>query len=400
MPRLAQKFGLNGYKYELWPVHLLDTDNTLQLDDMEELRAMPMIRAARGYELRIFAQTEQWGNGFSPEVILGGSIGYGIGGRYRWKDLIQNGDRWQIHFRAGAAFRSALAPDSGSSLVNSNDYISLRWLSKPWDGSSHGLRMTISPQLQHWTLQRADLMLNSYRIGLLELGTGAGAQLSSEFALYFTLGMQRRWIYSVQLARDAALNNDVAVVPEVSNRAFLRLSTQYTFNATELRQDQRYGIGLELNIFKPWVAGDSGFFRFDLQATRIFAFGWHELRTGLHLSGEAGNIWFVDEIPLEDHLRIGFGLVKYTQRVGSANLELRYSLLRDKVKVGVFNDLGVWRHLPRDDSHESPELAGSFGAGLFLFVLDELQINAYYGAGWSTDSVIQPGFALAIKEAF
>ena len=400
MPTLARKFGLHGYKFELWPVHLIETDNAVQLDDMEELRAMPLIRPARGYELRIFAVSEAWGTGFSPEVVLGGSIGYGVGGRWRWKDLIQDGDRWQIHLRGGGAFRSSLDPNGSTRVVNSEDFLSLRWLSKPWDGSSRGLRMTISPQASQWTLQRADLKLDSYRLLQAELGTGAGAQLSPELGLYFTLGLQRRWFFNVETVGGLPRGEQVDKVPGVANRAFLRLNTTYTFNPAELRQDVHNAVALELNAFRNIATESSGYVRFDLQGTRVFTFGWHELRLGGHLTGELGDVWFVDEIPLETHLRIGFGLVKYTERVGSLSLEFRYSLLRDRIKVGLYNDTGVWQKLPRDDPNQPPELAGSFGAGAFFFVLDELQIDAYYGAGWSTDSALRPGFALSIKEAF
>ena len=212
MPRLSKQFGLRGYQFELWPVHLMTTDNALQLDDMEELRAVPLIRPARGYELRIFPLMEQWGTGFSPEVIIGGSFGYGAGGRYRWKDLLQDGDRWQVHFTAGGAFRSSLDPTGSGRFVNSQDFLSLRWLSKPWNGSSHGLRMTFSPQLTQTTSQRADLKLESFRVTLLELGTGAGAQLSKEFSLYFTVGMQRRFIYGIEPVEQAALGDRKSVV--------------------------------------------------------------------------------------------------------------------------------------------------------------------------------------------
>lgn len=403
MPRLARQFGLRGYRYELWPVHLIETDNAGQLDATgfgAELRALPLIRPARGYELRIFAVTNPWSTGFSPEILLGGSIGYGVGGRYRWKDLIQNGDRWQLHFRAGAASRSHLGPDGGTFFVNSNDYVSGRWISKPWDGSVRGLRMTIAPRAELWSLQRGDLNVEGYRIGTLEGGTGAGAQLTAEFSLFFTLGLQRRWIYSLHPGPLLPLPPDVLLVPNVSSRGFLRMNSQYILNPLELRQDLRNGFTVELNAFRPTATSDRGYFRFDVQGKRILPFGWHELRAGLHLTGELGDVLFVDEIALEDHLRLGFGLVKYTKRVGSLSLEFRYSLLRDKVKVGLFNDLGVWRHLPRDDKLESPELAGSFGGGLFFFVFDELQIDAYYGVGWSTDGAPRTGLALAIKEAF
>jgi len=402
MPKLQKKFGLRNYTFELWPVHLIDEDNAGALGQVEELRAMPMIRPARGYELRIFTKGEAWSTGFSPEILLGGSIGYGIGGRYRWRDLIQDGDRWQMHFRVGGAFRSHLPPDSGVYFVNSNDYVTGRWLSKSWGGASSGLRMTIAPHAELWTLQRGDAMLHveQYRIGTLELGTGAGAQLTPQFSLFLTTGLQRRFIFDLKSALGTDLAPDVAKVPAVSNRAFLRLISGYTSNPFELRQDLRNGATLQLDAFRP-VSGDSGFFRFDLQGHQLFFLGWHEIRLGAHLSGEAGDVWFVDEIPLESHLRIGFGLQKFTQRAGSVSFEFRYSLLRDKVKIGIFNDTGVWRHLPRDDPKQSPELAGSSGLGAFFFIFDELQIDAFYGAGWATDgSPSHMGLALAIKEAF
>src|SRR5260221_454184 len=53
MRKLGKSFGFLGYRYELWPVHLLDSDN-MPLAEMEELRALPLMRPARGYELRVF----------------------------------------------------------------------------------------------------------------------------------------------------------------------------------------------------------------------------------------------------------------------------------------------------------------------------------------------------------
>lgn len=398
MPRLAKAFGMRGYRYELWPVHLLDEDNASMLEGVEELRAMPLVRPARGYELRIFAETDPWSTGFSPEIILNGSVGFGVGGRYRWKDIIQNGDRWQWHFRLGGTFRGYL-DGSGSRPVNTLDYLSVRWLSRSWNSSPRGIRMTIVPRAEVWTLQRRDLMLESYRINTIELPTGAGAQMTPQFGLFFTVGLQRRWFWDDLPARGSALHPDVLVVPNVSNRAFFRLNSQYTFNPEELRQDLRNSVALQFDAYRP-LTGDMGFFRFDLQGRWLFFLGWDELRTGAHLTGEAGNIWFVDEMPLADHLRVGFGLEKYTHRAGTLSLEYRHSLLRDKVKIGLFNDVGVWRHLPRDDAAQKPSVAGSAGASLGLFLFDELQLDAYFGLGWSTDAYTSTGFSLVIKEAF
>jgi hypothetical protein len=414
MPKLQKKFGMSNYTYELWPVHLVDEDNVSALETVEELRAMPMIRPARGYELRIFTKGEAWGTGFSPEILVGGSVGFGVGGRYRGKDLAQDGDRWQIHFRVGGGPRGPLPPESGLFLVNTNDYLTLRWLSKSWNNSPSGLRMTIAPHAELWTLQRGDpmLRLKQYKIGTLEFPTGAGAQLTPEFNLFFSLGWSRRWFFDVQPQPDPLavppaptianpIAPDVARVPEVSNRFFVRVNSAYIFNPHELRADQRVGLTLQADAYRPAEHQDKGFLRFDLKGNHLIFLGWNEFRFGGHISGETGDIWFVDEIPLESHLRVGFGLQRFTQRAASVSLEFRYSIVRDKFKVGVFQDTGVWRLLPRDDPQQAVELAGSTGAGMFFFIFDTLQVDAYYGVGWATDgSPSHLGLALAIKEAF
>jgi len=400
MRQLARQFGMRDYRYELWPVHMLDDDNAMKLPGIEELRALPFLRPARGYELRVFAESEPWGTGFSPEVIVNGSVGLAVGGRYRWKDILQKGDRWQTHFRVGGGFRDSLDANATTRVVNTVDYLTARWLSPAWGGAKDGLRITIAPRGELWTLQRGDLHIDTVRVATGELVGGFGAQLTSAFALYFNLGLQRRWVFGLQTPQGATLLPDVNAVPNVSNRVFVRFISNLTFNPEEMRQDLRNVIALDMSAFRPTMGNDVGFLRLDLQGRRSFAIGWHELRLGARLTGETGDIWYLDEIPLNDHLRIGFGLAKYTHRVASLSLELRWSLARDKVKIGAFNDLGVWRHLPRDDPGQKPDVAGSAGAGLFFLLFDELQVDMYYGIGWSTDNYRQLAFALSIKEAF
>lgn len=402
--RLARQFGLRGYRYELWPVHLIDADNATMLEGVEELRAMPLIRAARGYELRIFAQTDPWSSGFAPEIQLNGRVGLALGGRYKWRNLLQEGDRWQAHFRVGGALRGSLDPDKGSGLVNSWDYVSARWLSKPWGGSSRGLRMTIVPRAELWTLQRRDLMLERYRVGTVEIGPGFGSELTPSFSLFLSGGTQRRWVFdrvtAAGFADDPGRMADVAKVPNVSNRLFLRLNSQLVFNPEELRRDLRDGAELELSASKPWGGDMNASIRFDLSAKKFFALGWHELRLGARTSWAFGDVPFLDEIGLDDHMRLGFGLEQYSHRITSLSAEFRWSLLRDRVKVGAFADFGVWRHLPRDDANEGPDLAGATGGGLNLFLWDEVQVDAYYGVGWASTGYLKPGLWLQIKEAF
>jgi hypothetical protein len=399
MPKLAKDFGLSNYKYEVWPVHLLDVDNAVLLEGIEELRAMPVVQA-RAYELRVSTKGDPWGTGFSPEVLIDGAIGFGIGGRYRLKDVFQDGDRWQVHFRTGGTLRSSLDPSGSTSPVNTLDYFTTRWLSKTWDNSPNGLRFTVVPRFELWNMQRSDLSLDQFLVQTLELGAGAGAQVDPHFSLFFTGGFQRRWIFDIKAQGETTLAPDVAGTPGVQNRAFLRANSTFTLNPGELRQDMRDSVALELTGVRPTAPADDGFLRFDIQGRKLFNIGWHELRTGLHYGGEVGSIEFPDEISLDGFLRVGFGLNKHTHRAGTGSLEFRYSIVRDKFKIGAFTDLGFWRHLPREDPNQSSELAGSAGGGMFFLLYDQLQVDAYYGVGWSADGYQQTGLVLAIKEAF
>ena len=400
LPHLAKQFGFRSYRYELWPVHLLDADNASALDNIEELRAMPLLHAARGYELRIFGQTEQWSSGFSPEVVLNGPIGIGVGGRYRWKDIIDDGDRWQVHFRFGGALRGNLNPNGGTDLVNSDDYLSVRWLSRPWGGSSSGLRMTIAPHVDFWELQRPDLMLESYRIGTLEVGAGAGAQLSREFSLYFTLGVQRRWIFDINPVLGTTPSADVTDVPGVSNRGFLRATSQYTFNPNELRQDMRDWLSLDLNAYQPTIAHTQGYFHFDLQGHKLINFGWNELRLGLRVTGEAGDVLYIEQDPaLRSPARwVRVGEIYPTPQ----QPQLRVPLLR-AARQGEDRPLQRRRRLaPPPTRRPRPER----GAGR-LQRRRPLPLRLRRAPGrrllWHRlvdDGYNEPGFSLAIKEAF
>ena len=105
------------------------------------------------------------------------------------------------------------------------------------------------------------------------------SQVSPEFSLFFTVGVQRRWFFDDTPAKGTEEHPDVKAVPGASNRAFLRMNTQYTFNPGELRQDQRNNVQLELSAYRPTREGDGGFLRFDAQGRWIVPIGWHELRT-------------------------------------------------------------------------------------------------------------------------
>ena len=70
---------------------------------------------------------------------------------------------------------SSLSPLSWTLAFRLKCLLATRWLSRAWDGSGRGLRMTIVTRAELWMVQRGELYLANFRIGTFEAGSGAGA---------------------------------------------------------------------------------------------------------------------------------------------------------------------------------------------------------------------------------
>lgn len=399
LPRLARRYRLLSWSYELWPTAQLEEPRGLQLGDVESLSALPFFHGGRAYELRIFASTDGWGQGFAPELNTGGVAGLEAGGRFRWRDLLLAGDRVEARVRAGVNLRSHLV-EPGSRPVLTHLLAEVRYFGPPfWAGAGpQGLRPAVTTKGELWTLQRQDLGLEDYAVGTAEAAAGIGAHPAPAFDYAITLGVQRRWLFDVQSV-DPVLDAKVAQAPAAQNRGFLSLNGQYVLNPGDLRTDQRNRLELDLRL---WGLSKlpSTFLRVDAIAQHLWKLAWNELWLTLHVTALAGSWSFLEEEPLGNHLRVGFGGDKYTQNITSLRSEFRYSLLRDIIKASVFTDLAGYLELPDAAQAQTFALAGASGLGLNVLAADQFQCNLYAGVGWSTTRWGKFGVALQIKEAF
>ena len=100
-----------------------------------------------------------------------------------------------------------------------------------------------------------------------------------------------------------------------------------------------------------------------------------------------------------DVLRGPFGDV-YSRKYGGLQLEFRYSLLRDVFKLGIFHNVAGYRAIDRSDKDTSATFANAVGLGIHALIIDEFQLDAWFGVGWSTQNAFDKGAALAIRQAF
>ena len=111
---------------------------------------------------------------------------------------------------------------------------------------------------------------------------------------------------------------------------------------------------------------------------------------------------FNDEQSIGEHLRGPFGAAVFGRRLASVGLEVRYSLLRDLFKIGLFHDAVAYGDIDRA-TVETPEKlrgANAFGLGLHALVLDAFSIDAWLGQGFTTDGRTDRGVSIAIRQAF
>lgn len=399
LPLLAQRFRLRAFAYELRPSQQEPDTPGPQLDAVEELKAMPFMRSGRAWELRILADQDPWGTGLAPELVADSRVGLEGGARYRWRDLLQDGDRWEVRARAGVARRSTIVTDEVR-LVNSHLVGEARWSGRVLAGAEpQWLRATAGLRAEALSAQRVDLGLESFSLGAVEAVAGVDTQLLPSLFADLTLGVQRRWLYGVEAAVPPWAP-EVAATARAANRGFARLRAELTFNPGELRRDLRDRAELDLTAWTPASQGQGALLRVDAWLRKLWTVGWHDVSALGHTTAALGDVSWVDEEALGSHVRLGLGDSRTTSAATSVRLELRWSLLRDVVKVGLFDDLAVFRAFDRTTRAARPELAGSVGAGLHFLLADDFQLDLWAGGGWSTDGLRRTGFALALREAF
>src|SRR5205814_9968711 len=109
---------------------------------------------------------------------------------------------------------------------------------------------------------------------------------------------------------------------------------------------------------------------------------------------DAGGVCIVGDV-----LRGEFGM-DYAGRDGGLQLECRYSLLRDVFKLGIFQNAVGYGAIDRVTNKDKLTGANAVGLGIHALIIDEFQLDAWFGVGWSTKKTFDQGAALAIRQAF
>lgn len=390
---LARRLGLGDFAYEIVPVANVNAP-AVQLDEIDPLERMSFgfVRPGRPYELHILVQPGKFRPGLSPELEIDSVEGGAIGATWHSGRLFFQDDRWELGGRIAGALRQKL--DGGNSRFAFTRAVGeLRYELPPLAGV---LRPSVRFGAGLSDRQRPDLRLESFYFATLEAG----------FHLIFTpipyvrsslgAGVERRLLFSVEPASGSAFDSSYAFA---NTRQYAEASLELTFDPDSLRRDRHHGIGADARVYGPPHPGQLGALHVTGWYQKMFPFGWNEMWVELHGMSRTGFVLFPEEGSIVGALRGPFG-DQYARRWAGLQLEYRYSLLRDVFKIGLFHNLAGYGAIDRATDAEKLTFANGLGLGAHALLIDEFQLDAWYGVGWSSTGRFDHGAALQIRQAF
>jgi hypothetical protein len=320
------------------------------------------------------------------------------------KRIFLEDDRWEAGGRVATTIRQHLGSQD-SRPVLTRALLSAKWIAPPLIGAARP-QLTVRGDLISY--QRPDLHLpgvagglDSYDQLVLEGSLDARAPILPQLELTFGLGLERRLL--LDFNKYGTPSPQVDATPSAQTRPYVQGLMSLTFNPDEIRRDRRHGLDVDARLYGAAAADRPMSFRLLGHYQKIWTPGWNEFWLEARGTLLSGDVLFADERSIGNDLRGPFGSSDFARHVGSVSLELRYSIIRDIFKLGVYHDLAAFGAIDRSAASgggESLQAANAVGLAAHFLVLDEFQCDAYYGFGWTTDGRNDKGLALVIRQAF
>jgi hypothetical protein len=318
--------------------------------------------------------------------------GGAIGATYHSGRLFFQEDRWELGGRIAGALRQEL-DGTGSTFTFTRALGELQYETPPIAGV---LRPSLRGSAALNDNQRPDLRLESYMYAAMEAGIHLVFTPVPLIRSSVGGGVQRRLLYSLEPVSGSTFTSSYSVA---QTRSFAEAFLEITFDPETLRRDRHHRLGFDARVFGPAEPPGQSALHLGGWYQKMFPFRWHELWVELNGMSRTGWVLFPEEASMSGPLRGPFG-DQYARKFGALDLEFRYSLVRDVFKLGLFHNLVAYGAIDRTTDKEKLTLADAFGLGIHALLIDEFQLDAWFGVGWSTLGSFDRGAALQIRQAF
>lgn len=365
-----------------------------QVDPLQLLPGSEPQPARGAYELRIeFTGTSGRGGftvvaGIDPDSIR-------AGGGYARPSFLFAGDRLELQTQVGANYFEDLERQTDE-LHFSRAFFDGRWLSPTILGDV--LRPTLRVREDLLRRQRQDLRVQTYWWNRLEGALGLTVEPWDGTQITVEGGAQQRDLFAVDQLDDTP---DIPrVEPSSTLLGFVGLSARIFFEPDQLRLDRRHRFDFDARRYGAFSS--ESFWTLDAEYKKVFEFGWNDLWLRATIGGVASNYGVADAVPMTGrYLRGVFGHSVYLDQAAALGLAYRFSLSRDVFKIGVFHEAAVFREARSPNPTHDRRVANSFGPSFHALVMDVLQFNLYYAAGFMSDGgEFDHGVSLQLEKAF
>ena len=391
---MAKRLGLGEFAYEIVPVPNVSAPR-VQLDEIDPIEKMSfgLVRPGRPYELHILIQPGKFRPGLSPELEIDSVEGGAIGATWHSGRLLLPDDRWEVGGRVAGALRQKLA-EPGSTFTFTRATGDFRYEAPSITGV---LRPAVRARAELTDRQRPDLRLESFLFTTLEAGVHLVFAPVAYVRTSLGGGVQRRLLFSVEPVSGSMFTSSYDIA---HTRQYAEAALELTFDPDNIRRDRHHRFGIDARVYGPPHTGEESALHVGGWYQKMFPFGWNELWVEVHGMSRTGFVLFPEEASIGgDVLRGPFGN-EYARRYGGLQLEFRYSLLRDVFKLGIFHNAVGYGAIDRVTNKDKLTGANAVGLGIHALIIDEFQLDAWFGVGWSTKKTFDQGAALAIRQAF
>lgn len=356
-----------------------------------EVLGQQLVHERRPYEVRVVFP-EPTGSGLGIDIRSHYVNGLEGGVNFVARDLLGKGDLFFAATSGGVGLRSRIETEKLYPHF-SRAYLEARYHTPP---ILKYFRPNVWVESNLVTRQRADLNLENYFALTLDAATQLEVELRPGLRVAVGGGAQYRRLFGFQLVPGLEAPPDVLVNERA--RPFLRVTHESVIDPDVLRWDRRHTLESELRYYFP-LGPEPGFGWADLRYQFVKELGWHDFWVKSRGRLSWGLVTFHDEFSVAELARGLFG-GQFVFSGANLQLEFRFSVSRDEIKIGIFHDLAVFAVPLRTQGTYAVELANAFGPGVHLLVQDMFQLDMYMAFGFRRKAQFNAAFSMVLQKAF
>ncbi len=393
---LSEAMNLPGVRWELVRnaevVHVGPQVTQLPARMDLAVQGAALVHERRPYEVHIIFP-ESTHTGLGIDLRSGYLNGLELGANYLLPDVIFDGDRAWAATSGGAGLRSRLDTQR-LYLQFSRAVQELRYDLFPLFGH---LRPNLWAQGELLSRQRPDLELENYWAFSVTGALQVELEVRKGFHFLVGAGFEWRRLFGFQGTSGGPLSPDVVLADR--KRPYLRVTHESVVDPTVLRWERRHTLESELRLYFP-VADQPAFGWVDAHYQYVRSFGWHDFWVKSRGFVAWGDVTFHDELPVGEFMRGLFG-GQFVPAAMNLQLEFRFSIIRDMLKLSFFDDVALFMVRPvRGEPTLLPQLADGFGPGVNFLANDMFQLDAYAAFGFRRKGEFGFSFSLNFQKAF